>query len=218
MKTKYFFIKSRLAELKKTQTDFASYIGITQQKLNVSLNHPNEREFQRTEIAKAAEFLQYDLNDFARYVAGETDQLPKELNTNKVVQIPYMNAEAKAGSGFYNSTEYVSQFVTVTEGRILDTLRGVQRPVMLAIEGDSMEPELHNRDVVIVAPEDKEIRDGKIYILTIGDMTYIKRLTRHPTTHKIICSSDNPHYQPFEVDPTDVIIHGRVISHLFLDL
>ena len=222
MKTKYYFIKDRLRELNKTQTDFAVYIGITQQKLNVSLNHSELREFQRTEIEKAAEFLRYDLNDFARYVAGETIELPRKLENpekdSEVIRVPYMNTSAKAGNGFYNGSEYVNQFITITEGRVLDALRGVHSPVMLAISGDSMLPTLSDRNVVIVAPNDTEIRDGKIYIFTINEMTYIKRLFMNPLTRKITCKSDNPIYPAFDAEPTDITIHGRVVSHLFLDL
>ena len=79
---KYDFIKARLTELGKTQTEFAEAIGITQSKLNVTLNHPELREFQTSEILKAASFLGYDPEDFMKYVAGDTEQ-PKEKNTCK---------------------------------------------------------------------------------------------------------------------------------------
>ena len=70
---KYECIKHRLATIGKTQTDFANAIGITQQKLNVTLNHPELREFQTSEILRAAEFLGYDTESFLRYVAdGKT--------------------------------------------------------------------------------------------------------------------------------------------------
>ncbi len=68
---KYDCIKERLTELGKTQANLAAYAGITQQKLNVTLNHPELREFQIAEIVKVAEFLQYDLSDFVKYVAGD---------------------------------------------------------------------------------------------------------------------------------------------------
>jgi hypothetical protein len=83
MKSKYYFIKGRLTELGKTQIEFAECIGTTQQKLNVTLNHPELREFQISEIVKVAEFLGYDLRDFATYVAGTTTDIPRNaVHTN----------------------------------------------------------------------------------------------------------------------------------------
>lgn len=77
---KYDFIKARLTELGKTQTEFAQAIGITQSKLNVTLNHPELREFQTTEILKAAEFLGYDPESFMKCVSGETTEQPSVVN------------------------------------------------------------------------------------------------------------------------------------------
>lgn len=69
---KYEFIKHRLAAIGKTQVEFANAIGTTQQKLNVTLNHPELREFQTSEIVRAANFLGYDTESFLRYVADGT--------------------------------------------------------------------------------------------------------------------------------------------------
>ncbi len=71
---KYDFIKIRLSEIGKTQTEFAEAIGTTQSKLNVTLNHPELREFQIPEIIKAAEFLGYSAESFIRYVAGDPEK------------------------------------------------------------------------------------------------------------------------------------------------
>ena len=141
-----------------------------------------------------------------------------EAKTVNSVSIPYMSTSASAGVGFYNGLEYAGQMITITEGHILKLLRGVRDPVMLAISGDSMMPTIHDRGVVIVAPHEKEIVEGKIYILTIGNMTHVKRLFLNPITQKIMCRSDNQFYPQIDADPTEVTIHGRVISQLLLDL
>lgn len=87
---KYDFIKVRLNELGKTQTEFAESIGITQSKLNVTLNHPELREFQTSEILKAAKFLGYDPEEFMKYVAGSNEQpsVAKEsIDMQKIIMI-----------------------------------------------------------------------------------------------------------------------------------
>lgn len=87
---KYDFIKVRLNELGKTQTEFAEALGITQSKLNVTLNHPELREFQTTEILKAANFLGYNPESFVKYVGGngELPSVAKEsINMQKILMI-----------------------------------------------------------------------------------------------------------------------------------
>lgn len=87
---KYDFIKVRLNELGKTQTEFAEALGITQSKLNVTLNHPELREFQTSEILKAANFLGYDPESFVKYVGG-SNELPsvakESIDMQKILMI-----------------------------------------------------------------------------------------------------------------------------------
>ena len=83
MDKKYYFVKDRLSDLGKTQIEFAEFVGISQQKLNTTLNHTHLREFQTSELVKVAEFLKYDLASFVRYVSGDTKELPKKTDSQE---------------------------------------------------------------------------------------------------------------------------------------
>lgn len=101
--SKYEFIKVRLKELGKTQTDFAEALGITQQKLNVTLNKPELREFQNTEILKAADFLGYSYESFLKCVTGVSKEPiieQKNIGTADILMIADIVSEYLAKNGF----------------------------------------------------------------------------------------------------------------------
>jgi transcriptional regulator with XRE-family HTH domain len=101
--SKYEFIKVRLKELGKTQTEFADALGITQQKLNVTLNKPELREFQNNEILKAADFLGYSYESFLKCVTGilpEPTIEPKTIGTADILMIADIVSEYLAKNGF----------------------------------------------------------------------------------------------------------------------
>lgn len=56
--------------------------------------------------------------------------------------------------------------------------------------GDSMLPTIADGDPLIVEASAGDIIDGRIYVFTIGDGAYVKRLRRGPG--KLIMISDNP--------------------------
>lgn len=101
--SKYEFIKIRLKELGKTQTDFADALGITQQKLNVTLNKPELREFQNNEILKAADFLGYSYESFLKCVTGvlkEPTIEQKTIGTADILIIADIVSEYLNKNGF----------------------------------------------------------------------------------------------------------------------
>jgi len=82
---------------------------------------------------------------------------------------------------------------------------------LIYVDGESMEPTLRPGDVILVNHRDTgPSRDG-IYVLRMDDALLVKRLQRLPGG-RIRASSDNPAYQPFEVDVTgEVAVIGRVV-------
>lgn len=67
--------------------------------------------------------------------------------------------------------------------------------IWVMVEGDSMEPTLHNGEYVYVSPN-RQIEPGKIGFFRINDKTLIKRLYRVEGSNNIILKSDNPKYKP----------------------
>lgn len=89
---------------------------------------------------------------------------------------------------------------------------------LMRISGDSMVPLIHDGDNVLFNTADREPRDGRIYVCSLGDALMVKRLQQIP--HGWQLCSENSRYSPVQVmgDELDLLrIHGRVLwsGHVF---
>lgn len=73
--------------------------------------------------------------------------------------------------------------------------------VLMRVEGDSMQPEIMNNDVVLIDQSKTEIRLGRIFAVGFEEAIYLKRIDMLPG--KIILKSVNPAYPPVELDIRD---------------
>lgn len=80
------------------------------------------------------------------------------------------------------------------------------------IEGDSMEPTLRDKDIVVV---NKNVRDinpgGGIYSLNWQGKRMVKRLQLNPKTKTVKIKSDNPNYDDLESSLHDLKVEGKLI-------
>ena len=67
--------------------------------------------------------------------------------------------------------------------------------------GDSMQPEIMNNDVVLIDQSKTEIRLGRIFAVGFEEAIYLKRIDMLPG--KIVLKSANPAYPPVELDIRD---------------
>jgi phage repressor protein C with HTH and peptisase S24 domain len=86
---------------------------------------------------------------------------------------------------------------------------------LINVEGESMEPTLRQGNVILVNHADNTVTRDGIYALKIGDSVLVKRLQRLPNSI-VKVTSDNPVYQPFDIDLSDnssseISIIGRAV-------
>ena len=81
------------------------------------------------------------------------------------------------------------------------------------VRGDSMTGiQLFDGDMVVAV---RGYTDGEgIFVLTIDDEVYVKRLQWNPASKKIVVKSENERYEPFEIEPDRITILGKVIGWL----
>lgn len=85
-----------------------------------------------------------------------------------------------------------------------DTARAIEA------QGDSMAPTIQDGDLVLLNVGERELRDGKIYVFTIGDEAFLKRLRRE--RGGLVMISDNPAFPPEAVKHGESLaIIGRVV-------
>ncbi len=146
------------------------------------------------------------------------DQVPKSLEekTEKFARIKYFKElHTSAGGGAWNDEEGFEYMYIDYEG--LNTLSHLKEEYLHAINviGDSMEPTLRDKEIVVCDVTCKEIIDGNIYIInTPNSGLLIKRLTCRD--EKLSIMSDNPQYLDEIVNICHENIHvlGRVLGTL----
>ena len=79
--------------------------------------------------------------------------------------------------------------------------------ICIRASGDSMEPAIHDGDLVVLDRTSAEPADGQTFVLRAGGGLIVKRLRRRGAAWVMI--SDNPSYQPRGVAAEDRVI-GRV--------
>ena len=94
----------------------------------------------------------------------------------------------------------------------LEKYGGVNQLVALEVEGDSMAPELKEKDVVLINKNIKEVSlGGGIYAIKWKGNILVKRLQVNPQTGTVLIKSDNPSYETLETNLDDIEIEGKII-------
>lgn len=126
------------------------------------------------------------------------------------VFVPRLDVKASAGAGRANASPYVSGSLAFRRDWVEAALRvPATALITLSVEGDSMSPTFEDGDVALVDKTQREVGAAGVYVFTVGDDAYLKRLQRRPGG-PVMAISDNGRYEPFPV-PADARIEGRVV-------
>lgn len=143
---------------------------------------------------------------------GVTDTLGNPVDLSEFIFVPRYNVAAAAGHGAAVYAErplfcmafrkyWIDNYIT----------KQPEKLSVITVKGDSMEGVLNHGDNILVNHAETEPRDG-LYVLRIGNDLFVKRVQRIPG--KLLVTSANPHYAPFEIDladtQDDTAIIGRV--------
>lgn len=127
--------------------------------------------------------------------------------------VPKVSAKAGAGASLETSDETEGLYAFRKDFMGREHICAASA-VMMDVVGDSMEPEFYEGDTLLVDKSDIEIRDGKIYVVTLGDELRVKRIFN--SLNGLILRSDNPKYPDIHVEGPDLetlVVHGRVRWH-----
>lgn len=78
--------------------------------------------------------------------------------------------------------------------------------------GDSMQPFIRDKDLLVVEHTTEQIKDGRVYIFRYENALYVKRLVNNIT--EVIAKSDNTEYKPVILDKKteDFEIIGQIVG------
>ncbi|MCG8707890.1 helix-turn-helix transcriptional regulator [Brenneria sp. 4F2] len=137
-----------------------------------------------------------------------------EQDRDEFVTVPLLNVSLSAGNGSCE-VEELSEFSLVFRRYYLSKM-GVPESAakLVRLAGTSMEPTLHDGDVVGVNTQGTTIRDEKTYAICQADLLRVKTLIATPTT--VIIRSINRDEYPDEVVPREEFQQDvRVIGKVF---
>lgn len=130
----------------------------------------------------------------------------------EVVWIPMYSATPRAGVGVAES-EWKEDAIPLRADELRELGVPASDLASVIVQGDSMAPTLGSGDKVLVDMRvDQPHRDG-IHVFRVGDALMVKRLQWRPD-QGVRVVSDNPAYEPFEIDADkldQLVVVGRVI-------
>jgi hypothetical protein len=143
------------------------------------------------------------------------DQAPKSLeeSTEKYATIRYFRQiNASAGNGALNWEErYETIRIDEATAKLLGGRRHLKHIDALEVRGDSMEPMIRDGDLVAVDRSRREIRDGSVYVVRIGEELFIKQVWRD-SEEALACVSLNPAYPVIHADPSEIHVIGEAVA------
>lgn len=143
--------------------------------------------------------------------------LPENLDFNNIVFMPHIDLRASAGYGcLIDEINMTQDFIAFSKKWLAANIYApLNELVMFTVNGDSMDSpssQIKNGSLILVDKSVTEFGNDGIYVVSIDDALFVKRLQFLPGK-KMRVKSDNPAYDPFDVSlETDVInIIGKVI-------
>ncbi len=145
----------------------------------------------------------------ARRIAAAESKFPIEIDhSDRYVSAPRYEVLAAAGSGAAIEDEVIKGYLGFNRSWLREEGLMAGKLAVIEVQGDSMEPTLRERDVVLLDMRTQALRDGDVYTLRRDSDLLVKRLRRQGPNWLIV--SDNIAY-PVEPLDESVSVVGRVV-------
>jgi len=177
------------------------------------------REAKNLSRDAVADKLGINLSTYGKIERGETgltmDRLydlaaifkmpPEEIltyNKPKKGNVTYIPIEAQAGFLAGHTQEYVGEYKIYS----IPFING-NNLYMIDANGDSMFPTIVHGDHIIIeeVADMKMLKYGKAYVIVAKDGCVIKRIQSHESLKKFTLKSDNPIYEPYDIEKKEII-------------
>ena len=192
-----------------TQQDFADAIGCHQNSLSRYEN--NLRKPKWDTIQKICEvtgvsqkWLLSGTGEMKDSSSLSTQDQPRHFSQgvdaqdgSELIPIPMVEARLSAGYGSLEVSKEIRRYYSFSSS-FLYRKGDPKKMVVMQVEGDSMSPEIRDKDIVLIDQSQKAIRLGQIFAVGFEDAIYLKRIDKLPG--KVLLKSVNPEYPPVEID------------------
>lgn len=145
---------------------------------------------------------------------GEVTTISAAAPPPGYVLLPPVEARAAAGNNGGLRSDHLVDFIAFSESFLKQILRRApQNLALLTASGDSMDPTIRDRDLLLVDTSARRIEGSFIYVLAIGGGLQVKRIDLR-RDGSVILKSDNPKYAAEEVPAAEtptLEVLGQVI-------
>ncbi len=152
----------------------------------------------------AADLVRSALDGFAASESGCVADL---------VMVPRYDVQASAGAGALIHSELIVDYLAFRQEWVSRMGLNRQKLALIEVHGDSMEPALHNSDLILIDLRASELSVNGIYALQHRGHLLVKRI-QVKLDGTVIIKSDNPAYEPEMLSPDEagsLAVVGRVV-------
>ncbi len=179
-------------------------IGRNSSYLQQYIRKGSPRKLEESDRRTLAQFL-----GVADSELGGSEEISPSAARGEWVEVPRLPLGAAAGPGALAGDERPFDSFRFSKAWLRE--QGLAGPQLSAIrvQGDSMEPLLHDGDEILVDRAQRTLRDG-IHVVRLGDALMVKRLAAAGPGRATLLSQ-NYAYPPLEVALEELEIVGRVV-------
>lgn len=196
--SKLFDTLQNLMEFRPTQAQIAKILGVGGSAIGNRV--ARDADFSEEELLKISAFYGVDL-----------------IGDASCIELDYIHIQPSCGQGTYVVDDAYITPVKIGRELIKDILHAEPENLKLfRASGDSMEPIIENDNILLVDISRTDFNNGGIFLLTINNEWFIKRL-RLRVTGELDIISENDKYPIETLKPNsniEIIVKGRVIKNL----
>lgn len=126
-----------------------------------------------------------------------------------MVRIPKVKARLSAGTGSLETSGNIEDHYSFRSDWINRKCRP-NKCVLMDVAGDSMEPVIKDKDIVLIDQGQQAVIAGNIYAIGIDDEVLVKYVDKEPGCY--VFRSANPAFAPIRVDISDESLNVRIIG------
>lgn len=140
--------------------------------------------------------------DVKSSVSGQeqTACITKEQFDEEYVLVPGYHIQVSTGNGSTFQNEEVKRMLAFRRKYLNYRQVNPERLAVVFSKGDSMEPTIKDNDSLLIDLDSIDPKDGKIYVVRLGDDLYAKRIQRL-VDGGLVLISDNKEYQSQSIPP-----------------
>lgn len=202
-----------LDKINMSQATLSKLTGVSQPAISKICSGQIKRSSYSSDFAKAMnispDWLIYGIGEMG-FTAEQTskasyDLLRKlsgdDIDESPTIRVPRLEVTASMGPG-----AAMPEYDVIAEEIVLRrdwvsrnlSITNISNLAMISGSGDSMTPTFNDGDTLIVDTGINDVSADAVYVLTINDQLYIKRLQRRPDG-SILMISDNKQYEPYTI-------------------